>query len=179
MATMRYAPPSSFWRDSLLIVGIFFVLVVICVQLFNSMRSVARNDVCLENVSRYSRALLQYATDYDNHFPPAPIWQTAIQTQLKHPMTSCMEIPKGSIGGLGYAMNRQQGGAPTGSSPQVPLLFESNLLMVNASDSGESFTPRHNTSTSDIKKSFVSFGDGHTKLLSQPEFQAALTHKSP
>lgn len=179
MATTRYAPPSSFWRDSLLITGIFFVLVVICIRVFSALRSVARNDVCLENVSRYSRALLQYATDYDNHFPPASVWQVTVQARLKNPATSCMELPKRSLGGLGYAMNHQQGGAPTGSSPQAPLLFESSFHMTNASDGGESFAPRHATSTSPLMKSWVSFGDGHAKFLSKPEFQAALTQKSP
>ncbi len=179
MATTRYAPPSSFWRDCLLIAGILFVLTAICISLFNRMRSVARNDVCLENVSRQSRAMLQYATDYDNHLPPASIWQTAIQTRLSNPLTSCMEILKSPITGLGYAMNSQQDGAQAGTSDQLTLLFESSLLVFDASDNGESFAPRHHTSTSRLKKSWVSFGDGHTKLLSQTEFQTQLQDKAP
>lgn len=76
-------------------------------------------------------------------------------------------------------MNRQQDSAQAGTSPQTPLLFKSSLMMTNASDTGESFAPRHDTSTSDLKKSFASFGDDHIKLLSPPEFQATLTNKSP
>lgn len=154
--------------------GILFALGMLLNFVYDRARSTARNDVCLENVSRQSRALLQYATDYDSHFPPAPRWQTAIGRYLTHPVTSCLETPRGPVAGLGYAMNSSQDEVVQGAKAQEILLFETSSLVLNAHDTGESFAPRHGTSTSRLKKSWVSFGDGHTKLLSRDEFQTAI-----
>lgn len=154
--------------------SLLFALGMLLNFVYDRARSKARNDVCLENVSRQSRALLQYATDYDNHFPPATRWQTVIGRYLTHPLTSCLETPRGPVAGLGYAMNSSQDGALQAEKAQEILLFETSSLAVNAHDTGESFAPRHGTSASRLKKSWASFGDGHTKLLSRDEFQTAI-----
>ncbi len=153
--------------------SLLFALGILLNFVYDRARSTARNDVCLENVSRQSRALLQYATDYDDHFPPTTRWQTAIGGYLSRPVTSCLETPRGPIAGLGYAMNSAQDGAVQGAKTQEILLFETSSLVLNAHDTGESFAPRHATSAAYLRRSWVSFGDGHTKLLTTPEFQAA------
>ena len=161
-------------RDMALCFSLLFALGMLLNFVYDRARSTARSDVCLENVSRQSRALLQYATDYDSHFPPAPRWQTAMGHYLTHPLTSCPETPRGPTAGLGYAMNGSQDGAVQGAKTQEILLFETSSLVLNAHDRGESFAPRHGTSTSRLRKSWVSFGDGHTKLLSTDEFKTAI-----
>src|SRR5688572_24707891 len=84
-----------------------------------------RWSTCVSNMKQLNTAMFMYLQDYDQRYPPAKRWSTAIRKYHKRPqLLNCPE----DIAGNSYAMNRALSAAALVRVPKpmrTPLLFES------------------------------------------------------
>ncbi|MGC4045825.1 MAG: hypothetical protein QM758_18705 [Armatimonas sp.] len=114
----------------------------------------ARQSQCFSNVKKLSAAMLMYAQDYDDHFPPAGQWNTLLQ----HYQKETLRCPD-AVTSNGYGMNKALGKTSC-QGVEFPvdtvLLFESEVLAGGPSDQAPT---RHGGGTT------VGFVDGHAKWV--------------
>ncbi len=103
-------------------------------------------DPCARNLRRLAAAMRLYLRDWNDRFPPAAQWQTALQPYVKG--ADAWHCPRHRAQqGSTYAMNRLLGGRSIQDETLwgCVLLFESQRVGKNITDTGESLcTPgRH------------------------------------
>jgi hypothetical protein len=139
------------------LVGIM-VMAAVLFPVFAQAREAARKSSCMSQAKQLGNAMMMYAMDYDNRFPPAAQWQTALTPYVGPGVgTSCPSRP-GILNP--YAFNSKHSGLSLGkikSPAAAPQLFESSAGLLNASDPLTSFTMPH------MKSGIISYSDGHVK----------------
>lgn len=165
----QYKPPKRFpWSATVACLGMVLILGMLLLSQLQAARFRVRFHHCETIVFSQCAALRMYATDYEDHLPPASQWHSAVLPYLPHQQTdqlknfSCPEITSTSPGGLGYAMNRRQSGLTTAHRNHETneiLLFETSNVIANANDAGETFTARHEG------YGLAGFVDGHVRAL--------------
>lgn len=138
---------------------------------FEKARERARQISSLSNLKQISLAMIMYAQDYDEHYPPAARWVDAITPYLTAGLHTHEErqrvidsvfhdpsAPKSQK--WSYAFNSNLSGltlAQMDSPATTVLLFESNANTKNAADTGESIPRpgRHSGGTD------YALADGH------------------
>ncbi len=144
---------------ALAVAALYFVGVKVEERRQQAERSSSR---CLINVKQLSTAMLMYAQDWDDRFPPAEMWSRELMPYVKNaPIFQCPIAPQISSG---YAMNTRLSKLPLSSmaSPaSVPGLFDSSAGVSDATGRLTSFTPRHLSDQGAFGT--VGFADGHAK----------------
>lgn len=131
---------------------------------FSQAREKARAATCRSNVRQLSTALMIYAQDYDQRFPPAASWQDGIAVYHQNPAVD--RCPSHSGSPSGYAFNSWMSGRPLASvdAPALqPVLFESSAGTRNAADALKTFDPRHRAGAQKVGS--VGYVDGHVQAV--------------
>src|SRR5665213_1038842 len=127
--------------ELLVVIAIIAILAAILFPVFAKVREKARQTSCLSNEKQLGLAFVQYAQDYDEHFPSGrgpgfPFytggWVGQLWTYVKaKPVFACPDDPSVAVNGLGqplptfqvisYGMNDSllgdQNGGDTGGTP--------------------------------------------------------------
>jgi hypothetical protein len=159
----RYEPPKPWLklppREVLACIVIVSLLATILYPVVRQAQDMGRQASCQSNVRSRGGALLQYATDNDDHLPPASQWHSASSRYLKEEKGPCPSLSHPAPGVLGYAMDSRLSerslkhiGAP---HEKRALLYESSNLTQDAHDPGISFIVRHGYG-------IITFVDGHS-----------------
>lgn len=125
-------------------------------------------SACQSNLRQAMTAMLQYAQDYDERFPPADKWCTVSEPYVKDMgVFRCPAVKEG----YGYAMNYKLSRVTMALIDEpgwTVCQFDSKLLHLNAYDKGKqagasaTWPPRHDNLIN------YSFADGHVKAMAQP-----------
>ena len=125
-------------------------------------------STCLSNLKQLGLAMMMYASDYDERFPPAESWSDALMPYIKNSAVFACPTDEGHE--HSYAYNQALSGkslAEVQRPAETVLLFESDAGEKSAADAGSSWpaTPRHDGMTG------VAYSDGHCKMMpARPEF---------
>ncbi|HEY3396213.1 MAG TPA: PKD domain-containing protein [Armatimonadota bacterium] len=172
-AEVRLSPPAvaefSRWRGCLLGLSLFVVAALVLYSIAARPPRVASSSVCLSNVKQLLLGSLMYASDNDEHFPPAPDWPERIYPYVKNALIYDCPNDKSprhyseTIRQLSYTMNM---GANQLSTKAISRPVELGVLFDGAQVCGgsEAAAFRHNEGAN------VGFADGHAKWLSQTQF---------
>lgn len=123
--------------------------------------------ICQRNIQRLAMAVLMYAQDYEEVFPPADTWMDV--TSIYLPADDYLKCPVDSHA-HSYAFNRavsKLAMARINRPGDTVLVFESTAGRRNAADSGASWprAGRHGGGN------HCAYADGHVKLLrDKPDF---------
>lgn len=136
---------------------------------FSQARAAAKETESLSNVKKINVALQVYASDYDDHLPPAEVWRDALTTSGVVYDEIVYEDPLLGRGGPqrpSYAMNWQAGGVKVTklkAPDRFVVIYGSNILAMNPAGGPEDvrLTPR--------KRMIVGFADGSAKLVKGEE----------
>ena len=138
----------------------------VVVTLFPTVRSArvkARQVRCIQHQKALAMAMLLYAHDHDEHFPPASIWSDAIQPRVSS-LTS-YRCPEARHLRSGYAMNRALDCRSLFSLEEpgsTVALFDATGGW-NSSGGQELLAKRH------VGGAVISFADGHARWIRLPE----------
>ncbi|HEY3331240.1 MAG TPA: hypothetical protein VGK19_14520 [Capsulimonadaceae bacterium] len=129
-------------------------------------------SLCISNLKRIGIAELQYTRDYDEMWPPAKRWSTALLPYVEGSVYNDTDRSAKGFGSFGcpaakgtlYAMNAHTAGSSYSDMENIAALpdhFESTTRLDNYVDLGESVPKpsRHGTGTA------VQFVDGHVRLV--------------
>lgn len=152
-------PPAKRWRYPLAA----FVGATLfwggCGKVMLSAREVSPQVSCLSNVKQLGMGMAMYAADYDDHFPLASAWHTALKPYTKQEF-HCPE----ATSAWSYAMNSSMSGAnaQTIEAPELRvLLFDAEAALPNASGGREWLAPRHK-----LGRAIIGLADGSAKSYS-------------
>jgi hypothetical protein len=151
------------------------ILGAIMFPVFSRAREAARSTSCLSHGKQLATALMMYAQDYDERFPPAKTWESGLTPYTKDStLTVC---PSFAPGKHAYAYNTWMSlrtEDKIDSPAEAPLFFESRLGTPNAADAVVSFDPRHVHGNG--KAGVVAFANGSVRLMPQaPDGKAGLS----
>ncbi len=118
---------------------------------FTAARERARSISCLSNVKQLGLAAMMYTADYDEVFPPAVKWESAVEPYYKN--RGLLRCPLDKQGTVSYSMNPALSGAPS-----TQVLFPADTVLVYDGKGGK-FNFRHQG------KAAVLFADGHGELI--------------
>lgn len=120
---------------------------------------------CLSNLKQSSLALLMYASDENDRFPPRDHWMDASYPYTKSELVwHCPVLPKGVYG---YAFNAALDRAKIPKVPEgTPLLYDSVDPVRNASDLCASLPlPGRHGNPKEGGANNVAYADGHAKSV--------------
>jgi len=118
---------------------------------FTEARDRARSIWCLSNVKQLGLAALMYVADYEDVFPPAVKWESAVEPYYKN--RAVLACPLDKRGSVSYSMN------PALSRAIVTqVLFPADTVLFYDGKDGK-FNFRHQG------KAAVTFADGHAELI--------------
>jgi len=130
-----------FFGFGVAVAGAFAVLIV---SVFLDARAALRKAVCRANMNQVSTALTMYTADYSERLPPADRWSDCLYVYTKN--WSVLRCPgRPSLPG-GFAFNRLLSNRPLAelnSEVLTPVIYESSLGTLNASDELQSFITPH------------------------------------
>jgi hypothetical protein len=163
-----YEPPKTWLKaspkDIAICLGIVSLLISLLAPVFRQAQDTARQASCVSTIRNRGSALLQYASDNDDHLPPASQWQSASSSYLQEEKGPCPALSHPAPGVLGYAMDSRLSERSLErvgvAHNQRILLYESSNLTPNAHDPGTSFLARH-------RYGLFSFVDGHSSARKQ------------
>jgi prepilin-type processing-associated H-X9-DG protein len=154
--------------------GICLVLAGILFPVFGQAREKARQTSCASNLKTISGAMLMYAQDYDDLFPPAENWMDSVDAfcppspkgKAKDSVYRCPSVPTKRDDVYGYAFNRNTATKSVAKirNPYTKvLLYDSTTLTRNAADAETSLPvkKRH------LKVNNIAFVDGHVKRIKE------------
>jgi Protein of unknown function (DUF1559). len=128
----------------------FVLLGAVLLPVISQARAAAQQKTCITNLKQQSLALMMYAQDSDECFPPAKRWMDLADPYLRDEQPlHCPTVSAGNPSAFGYAYYVRASEVPLASIefPQsTPLVFDSTSLGRNSSDTGGSFAvspPRH------------------------------------
>jgi prepilin-type processing-associated H-X9-DG protein len=144
----------------------FALLLAIFIPELKCAREVAEMRACTRNMRHIGEALVLYAQDYDEHFPPAAAWAVGASRYLQPGDTSKQEnfhCPANTRNAYGYALNAALAQCDTrqiANPSETVLLFESGSADRNAVGSSRDVVwGRHPTGAS------FCLADGHAKYV--------------
>jgi prepilin-type processing-associated H-X9-DG protein len=124
----------------------------------------AKNKTCPDNLKQLYTALQFYADSWEDRFPPADNWMTAIKDNVpKDEWLHCPEVSKGAGPKYGYSMSPSIGSkkrAEIKDKAATPMIYDSADLSVNA-HAGPDSVPKPGRHTG---KNNVLYADGTVKL---------------
>jgi len=107
----------------------------------------ARNKTCPENLKQLYNAVMLYAESWDDRYPPADRWMTAIKDNVpRDEWLHCPDAVARDPKAFGYAMNPALGGAERSSvkdPARTPLFYDSSALEMDAAAPVETMAGRH------------------------------------
>lgn len=146
--------------------SILFICVSVILPVINGAREKGNPATCLSNERQQAIAMLMYAQDNDERFPPADQWMDNTFPFIKNESVQhCPELVKERPKAYGYAYNRNLSLLKTekNARPEItPLLYDSNSLRRNASAPGlrgAASPPRHKG------RNNLAYADGHVKAV--------------
>ncbi len=155
------------------------VVVARVVLLSHTLRAAAENqwrDMCLSNLKCRQLAMLQYAADHDDHFPPTALWALDIivyhgaPTVYLCPQDQRPVKPKSGELDTSYTMNASCGGLSVGGVGEpaaLIVLFDGLTALGGVGDAD--FRHRKNRAPG----ANVTFADGHCSWLDREGFAKA------
>jgi prepilin-type processing-associated H-X9-DG protein len=163
---------------------ICLVLTGILFPVFGQAREKARQTSCASNLKTISGAMLMYAQDYDDLFPPA-------ENRMDSVDAFCPPSPKGKAKGsvyhcpsvngkstYGYAYNSNVASQTTVkiADPRAKmLLYDSTTQARSASDPGTSLPSKGRHSGGNT----IAFADGHARWIKDGDDRATSSEDSP
>jgi prepilin-type processing-associated H-X9-DG protein len=145
-----------------------FVLAVVFFPFFATARANARANqqttACLQNLHLVGEAVLSYAQDWDDTFPPANRWGDAAIADFDPQEVSALLRCPAASSAYGYAFNRNLDQLPKSKvnpPAQIIMLFEANADNPNAAGNQSIMvrSPRHRGANN------YTFADGHAKSI--------------
>ena len=160
--------------ELLVVIAIISILASILFPVFARAREKARQTACLSNVSQLGKALLMYAQDYDECFPPGmagtmPWWEEAFPYIRNRQIFQCPDRRDLTIGyGMNFSASGQGQGAFWDTASKILLADADNIspttmwwindANVVAVPTGDNLpVSRHNDGCN------FTFADGHAK----------------
>lgn len=114
----------------------------------------ARQAQCMTNVKKLSTAMMLYAQDHDEHFPPSGQWSVLLQ-RYEQEKLRCPQADTPISYSMNKAMSKTFVGALEAPADTV-LLFESDVLQGGAD---ALVSARHSGGST------IGFADGHSKWV--------------
>lgn len=136
---------------------------------FEVQRQKRNQSLCLSQLKQIGLGTMQYVRDYDEQFPRAQNWATALLPYTKS--TALFQCPQRGAAPQGYAFYRGAAGISQAAfdDPKINILyFDSDAPGFNACDNGQSL-PRFKRHPSGFG---IGFADGHVKMQLRPDFRA-------
>ena len=142
---------------------------------FVSARANAQRSSCQSNLKQQMLGILQYAQDYDGHYPPAAKWIDEIMPYVKsETIFQCPSLEPGQK--YGYALNQNLGGinqGAIGASAQTVAIYETDDLTRNAYGVQDERAYRHGGGSN------IAFADGHIKWFAEGKEDKAAVQFTP
>jgi prepilin-type processing-associated H-X9-DG protein len=146
------------WRAAAAGVGWLLVLGVawaIALPVLTPRGPISRQVSCVSNLKQLGLALAQYASDYDDHWPPGAEWCDDILLYTKGP--SVYVCPPSHAEPCSYAYNERAVGPTPASPPEGAVVLFDSRAGWNLTGSIGDVVPRHNDGAN------LLFTDGHVK----------------
>ncbi|HEY3397750.1 MAG TPA: H-X9-DG-CTERM domain-containing protein [Armatimonadota bacterium] len=179
-ADLPYSRPRPWWRGCLWgCLGLFVLtapLFALLFPVFTRARVKACQSNCLSNVKQLMLGSIMYASDNNDHFPPAADWPDRLYPYLKNaqiyacpnddaPRRFSDQIPK-----LGYTLNMKANQLANSAIPrpaELVILFDGTQVYGGL----ESVAFRHNEGAN------TGFADGHAKWLARQTFTSNVLYQ--
>ncbi len=152
------------WRAALISVLLLLLGIAILFPVFTKVKNGHRSPT-LSNMKQLALATLMYATDFDEHLPPAETWVDVIEPYHKNDfITHDPSINDRKDDEYGFAFFEPVSGLDTRTvrdPDMVPMLFQSVLMARNAHSDLSTLPsiPRNG------KANWVALLDGHAKAF--------------